>query len=140
MRKGLTTLLVILLVIGAVLVSCKAEVGTPADELVSASFELDSSRALSATLETFDPGEYYWKYAASKNEADTSGLHSGETAGYDINPAAREDGALWVKTGTQGPAKGLAGYKVPDFSQGLWDFTLYAYTNAFRCPLARSTT
>ena len=121
MKKGLTTLLVILLAVGAMLVSCKAEVGTPADELVSASFELGSSRALSATLEQFNPENYYWKYAAKKNVADTSGLNSGATNPYS------EAGALWVKTGTQGPAKGLAGYIVPNFSQGLWDFTLYAY-------------
>ena len=124
MKKGLTTLLVVLLAIGAMLVSCKAEIGTPADELVSASFELGSSRALSATLEQFNPENYYWKYAAKKNVADTSGLNSGATNPYS------EAGALWVKTGTQGPVKGLAGYKVPDFSQGLWDFMLFAYKDA----------
>ena len=124
MKKGMTTLLVILLAVGAMLVSCKAEVGTPADELVSASFELGSSRALSATLEQFNPENYYWKYAAKKNVADTSGLNSGATNPYS------EAGALWVKTGTQGPVKGLAGYKVPDFSQGLWDFMLFAYKDA----------
>ena len=131
MKKGLTTLLVILLAVGAMLVSCKAEVGTPADELVSASFELDSSRALSATLESFNPGAYYWKYAASKNEADTSGLHSGETAGYDISPAAREAGAQWIHENVAG----LDG-AVPGFSQGLWDFTLYAYKDAEGTKLA----
>ena len=131
MRKGLTTLLVILLAVGAMLVSCKAEVGTPADDLVSASFELGSSRALSATLEPFNPDAYYWKYAASKNEADTSGLHSGETAGYDISPAAREEGAQWIHENVTG----LDGV-VPGFSQGLWDFTLYAYKDAEGTKLA----
>lgn len=114
MRKGLTTLLVILLVLGAMLVSCKAEVGTPADELVSASFELDGSRALSATLEEFDKNDFYWYYAAVKT--DTTGLISGQTATYDVA------GAVPVSAGV----KGLSAI-VPGFSQGLWSFKLFAY-------------
>lgn len=122
MRKGLTTLLVILLAVGAMLVSCKAEVGTPADELVAVSFEMNYSRSLTATLEKFKPETYFWKYAAKKNAADTSGLTSGTTTSYDA------DGAKWVK-GTPATT-GLAGAIVPGFSQGLWDFTLYAYKDA----------
>ena len=121
MKKGLTTLLVILLAVGAMLVSCKAEIGTPADELVSASFELDSSRALSATLDDWKPETYYWKYAAKKNAADTSGLTSGTTTAYTAT------GAEWVKVSGGAPVAGLAGHIVPNFSQGLWDFQLFAY-------------
>ena len=94
MRKGLTTLLVILLAVGAMLVSCKAEVGTPADELVAVSFEDGTSRAITATLEEFNKDNYYWKYAAEK--ADNSGLTSGETPSY------YEDGALPVSEGNKG--------------------------------------
>ena len=74
MRKGLTILLVILLAVGAMLMSCKAEVATPADELVSVSFEEAASRSITATLETFDKDAYYWKYAAKK--ADDSAFDS----------------------------------------------------------------
>jgi hypothetical protein len=84
---------------------------------------MDGSRALSATLEDFDPDLYYWKYAAAKNAADTSGLNSGATEGYNGGSEAREAGALWIHEGEPG----LSG-TVPGFSQGLWDFTLYAYT------------
>ena len=123
MRKGLTTLLVILLAVGAMLVSCKAEVGTPADELVAVSFEDRISRAITATLEEFNKDNYYWKYAAEK--ADDSGLTSGETPSYD------EDGALPVSDGNKGLGSGTGTgykpYKVPGFSQGLWNFKLYAY-------------
>lgn len=123
MRKGLTTLLVILLAVGALLVSCKAEVGTPADELVAVSFEEGASRAITATLEGFDKDNYYWKYAAEK--ADDSGLTSGVTPSYN------EAGALPVSDGNKGLGSGTGTaykpYKVPGFSQGLWNFKLYAY-------------
>lgn len=114
MRKGLTTLLVILLALGAVLVSCKAEIEAPADELVAVSFEESSSRSITATLEGFNKDNYYWKYAAKK--ADDSGLTSGATSSYD------ETGAVFIHEATPG----LTG-KVPGFSQGLWDFLLFGY-------------
>ena len=123
MRKGLTTLLVILLAIGAMLVSCKAEVGTPADELVSVSFEEAASRSITATLEGFVKGNYYWKYAAQK--ADDSGLTSGATEAYT------EAKALPVIPGEKGLGSGegqaYKPYKIPGFSQGLWNFKLWAY-------------
>lgn len=115
MKKGLTTLLVILLALGAVLVSCKAEVAAPADELVAVSFEEASSRALSATLEDFNKADFYWYYAAAKT--DSTGLLSGQTETYDFA------GAVPVSAGN----KGLAGYTVPGFSQGTWKFKLFAY-------------
>lgn len=117
MRKGLTTFLVILLALGAVLVSCKAEIEAPADELVAVSFEERTSRALSATLEEFNVNNYFWYYAAKKT--DSTGLISGQTTTYDAA------GAVAISTGDE--AKGLS-YFVPGFSQGTWKFTLYAYT------------
>lgn len=125
MRKGLTTLMVILLAVGAMLVSCKAEVGTPADELVSVSFEEAASRSITATLETFNKDAYYWKYAAEK--ADDSGLTSGATVPYNIY------GALPVSQGNpglgsgRGTEAGYKAYKVAGFSQGQWNFKLWAY-------------
>lgn len=123
-RKNLLLILVAALVLSAFFVACKADIEAPSGELVDVTFAMDGSRALSATLEDFDPGLYYWKYAAAKNAADTSGLNSGATEGYnDEDPDAREAGALWIHEGEPG----LSG-TVPGFSQGLWDFTLYAYT------------
>ena len=123
MKKGMTTLLVILLAVGAMLVSCKAEVGTPADELVSVSFEEAASRSITATLEGFVKGNYYWKYAAQK--ADDSGLTSGATEAYT------EAKALPVIPGEKGLGSGegqaYKPYKIPGFSQGLWNFKLWAY-------------
>jgi len=109
---------VILLALGAVLVSCKAEIEAPADELVAVSFEERTSRALSATVEEFDVTHYFWYYAAEKT--DSTGLKSGQTTTYDAA------GAVAISSGDE--ATGLAGYKVPGFSQGIWKFTLYAYT------------
>lgn len=124
-RKNLLLILVAALVLSAFFVACKADIEAPSGELVDVTFAMDGSRALSATLEDFDPDLYYWKYAAAKNAADTSGLNSGATEGYnDEDPDAREAGALWIHDGVSG----LSG-TVPGFSQGLWDFTLYAYTN-----------
>lgn len=123
-RKNLLLILVAALVLSAFFVACKADIEAPSGELVDVTFAMDGSRALSATLEDFDPDLYYWKYAAAKNAADTSGLNSGATEGYNGGSEAREAGALWIHEGVSG----LSG-TVPGFSQGLWDFTLYAYTN-----------
>ena len=123
-RKNLLLILVAALVLSAFFVACKADIEAPSGELVDVTFAMDGSRALSATLEDFDPDLYYWKYAAAKNAADTSGLNSGATEGYKSGSEAREAGALWIHEGVSG----LSG-TVPGFSQGLWDFTLYAYTN-----------
>lgn len=122
-RKNLLLILVAALVLSAFFVACKADIEAPSGELVDVTFAMDGSRALSATLEDFDPDLYYWKYAAAKNAADTSGLNSGATEGYNGGSEAREAGALWIHEGVSG----LSG-TVPGFSQGLWDFTLYAYT------------
>lgn len=123
-RKNLLLILVAALVLSSFFVACKADIEAPSGELVDVTFAMDGSRALSATLEDFDPDLYYWKYAAAKNAADTSGLNSGATEGYNGGSEAREAGALWIHEGVSG----LSG-TVPGFSQGLWDFTLYAYTN-----------
>ena len=119
MSKRILVILLALLVLAGIMVSCKNEVQVPEEDLVSVSFENDSSRALSASLEEFKPGDYFWKYAAKK--ADASNLISGQTASYN------EDGAQWIKEGKAGFGDDDGSYKVPGFSQGLWNFTLYGY-------------
>ena len=134
MKKGIISMLILGLAAMCLLVSCNQDVAqVAAEELVSISFEEGSSRALISTLEEFDKGNYYWKYAAKK--ADTSNLISGQTAYYDIvDPTEennREKGAQWVHKGSKGLGSGSGSSYVPfqvqGFSQGLWDFTLYAY-------------
>ena len=125
MKKCFFILAAALIAFGTLLVSCNANVEAPAEELVSISFENGSARALSSNLEGFAPETYYWKYAAKK--ADSSNLVSGQTATYD------EAGAKWIKEGSQGlgtPATQTTpyeSYKVQGFSQGLWNFKLFAY-------------
>ena len=119
MKKSIITLLIIAMLACIGLVSCKNEVQAPAEELVSVIFDNDSARALSASLEKFEPEKYYWKYAAKK--ADGSNLISGQTASYN------EAGALWIKEGKPGFSDTQGKYKVQGFSQGLWNFTLYGY-------------
>ena len=115
MKKSLIILLVLGVLLTLGLASCKNEVQAPADELVSVSFEQAVSRALTATLQEFKKENYYWYYAAKK--ADSTGLISGQTTTYTV-----ADAVAVKKDGT----KGLDG-QVPGFSQGSWDFLLFAY-------------
>ena len=128
MKKVVLSVLIICLVFAGLFVSCKNEIEVPADELVSVGFSNSGSRALSSNLEAFNPSDYYWAYAAQK--ADNSKLVSGQTANYGLDGEV----TLWVKTDTNGvPVKGLGDsnglYQVPGFSQGLWNFKLYAFKN-----------
>lgn len=126
MKKSIITLLIIAMLACIGLVSCKNEVQVPAEDLVAVSFENDSSRALSASIQEFRPEVYYWKYAAQK--ADTSNLLSGQTTSYD------EAGAKWIKQGEPGfgtkSGEIYIPFRVSGFSQGLWNFKLYAYKDA----------
>ncbi len=130
MRKQFIIFLLGCLVLFGLVVSCKNEVPNAGfgEELVSISFREDMARGLTATLEGFDKDHLYWAYAAKK--ADGSKLISGETDSYD------EAGAVWVKTdGYNKPVEGLGtgsgtaykAYNVSGFSQGYWNFKLYAY-------------
>ena len=132
MRKQFIIILLALLVIFGLMVSCKNEVSDAGfgEELVSVSFGEYASRGLTATLEGFDKDHLYWAYAAQK--ADGSNLISGQTANYGEKDEVR----VWVKTDGGKPVAGLgsstgtSGYKryqVPGFSQGYWNFKLYAY-------------
>ncbi|MDD6042988.1 MAG: hypothetical protein PUB87_04445 [Eubacteriaceae bacterium] len=117
MRK-FTAILMTVLMIAGLFVSCDNNAPV-VDETVSVSFDEAVSRSLTASLEQFDKTQYYWKYAAQK--ADTSGLTSGETGTYD------ETGAAWIKDvdSNGNRIKGLG--SVAGFSQGIWDFKLFAY-------------
>ena len=111
MRTRFLILLTLCLVLGLVAVSCNADSALVEDEvLVSVSFENGSARSLSASLEGFDTGNYYWYYKATK--ADGSKFKSGQTTGFVAVQSTR----------------GLC--KVSGFSQGLWDFELEAYANS----------
>lgn len=127
MKKGIITILIITMLVSIGLVSCKNEVQAPDDYLVSVSFENGSSRMLSSNLEGFEPGSYFWKYAAKK--ADASNLLSGQTANYDND--GREAGAQWIAEGQPGfgtiIGEVITPFRVQGFSQGLWNFTLYGY-------------
>lgn len=111
MRTRFLILLTLCLVLGLVAVSCNADSALVEEEvLVSVSFENGSARSLSASLEGFDTGNYYWYYKATK--ADGSKFRSGQTTGF----VAVQD------------VRGLC--KVSGFSQGLWDFELEAYVDS----------
>lgn len=124
MKKSLFIILMVCLAIVG-LVSCKNEIEPAQEELVSVSFENGTSRALIATLETFDVSKYYWAYEAKKS--DGSGLKSGETT-WDTTGA----GSVPVSAGNKGLGTGTGtaykAYKVPNFSKGYWNFRLFAYT------------
>lgn len=132
MKKIILAVLIVFLMVGVILTSCKNDVNPVGEELVYVSFGEDSSRALIATLEDFDADDYWWSYEAQKN--DGSGLISGQTA-WDTTG----EGAIPVQSG-----KGLnsvtnnvsAPTKVPGFSKGYWNFRLFAYIDSDRTQLA----
>ena len=137
MKRVTILVLIMCLALVGLSVSCKNEVepAQETDRLVAIGFNDATSRALSSNLEAFNAADYYWAYAAQK--ADTSRLKSGETASYN------EAGAVWVKSNDNVPVKGLGSvgtsgyqaYRVEGFSQGLWNFKLFAYKDADKTQL-----
>ena len=112
MRKAIYVLL-LALIVTMIAVSCSADPVTPEEETVSVTF-FNSGRNISSELEGFQPGEYYWKYAAEK--ADDSKLTSGATESYT------EEGARFIHENASGLVGNLSG-----FSQGWWNFKLFGY-------------
>ena len=106
-----------ILVLVLCLLACSAE---PEAVKLSVSFT-GGSRSVVPAYEEFDAGSYYWKYAArkvfllSESNGERNDL-SAETPSYD------EDGAEFIHEDTPG----LDG-KVGGFSEGNWDFLLFAY-------------
>ncbi|MDY5931133.1 MAG: hypothetical protein SPJ34_03785, partial [Candidatus Ornithospirochaeta sp.] len=124
--KRITAILLSVMMIACLAISCDNNAASDAKaETVSISFAEARSRSLTASIAEFDASKYYWGYAARKT--DSTGLKAGETA------------FRWVKTGDDDPGindTGIANVTIPGFSQGAWEFTLYAYTADSRDSLA----
>ncbi|MDD7161198.1 MAG: hypothetical protein SPF69_06855 [Candidatus Ornithospirochaeta sp.] len=118
--KKFTAILLTVIMVASLFISCDNSIApTVTDETVSVSFTEATSRSLTASLEKFEKDKLYWKYAAKK--ADTTGLNSGATGSYDIN------GALWIYGGSADTPTDDGLGSVANFSQGIWDFMLFAY-------------
>lgn len=127
MIKRVSILVMLLAAVVVLLgVSCNGEASLHnEEELVSVCFGESSSRALSASLDSFalNKDSYFWAYEAKKT--DNSKLKRGETASYgeSFDPSS----ANWVRRDEYGdPAAGITGSKLSGFSQGTWKFMLYA--------------
>ena len=114
--KKLSCILLAVMLITAMFVSCTAEVIDPYDGLAYVTFGGPASKDLSASYEVQSYEKLYWFYTAKK--ADEFGK-TGET-GADVKKPVSCDGETI--------AKGLGG-QVGPFSQGLWDFELFAYSS-----------
>ena len=112
MRKAIYVL-ALALIVTMIAVSCNADPAASVEETVSVTFS-NSGRNITSELETFNKGQYHWKYAAEK--ADDSKLNSGATDSYT------EEGARFIHEGETGLVGSLNG-----FSQGWWNFKLFAY-------------
>ena len=107
--KKFTAILLTVLMVASLFISCENNIVKGNDETVSVKFEQVASKSLTASLAEFKADNYYWAYKATKK--DGTGLISGQ---IDF---------AWISKGEKGLSK-----KVPGFSQGTWEFTLYAYT------------
>ena len=115
--KKLSVIFIIGLLLVGIIISCDNKVNDNINETVSISFNNLSSRAISSSVENFDAKKLYWKYSAKKNSADNNpNLNSGATSS---NYATDEAGAVAIGQGLNATLSG--------FSQGLWDFKLFAY-------------
>ena len=114
--KKLSVIFIIGLLLVGIIISCDNKVNDNINETVSISFNKLSSRDISSSVENFDATKLYWKYSAKKNSADNNpNLNSGSTFDYDSDTT----GAVEIGKGLNATLSG--------FSQGLWDFKLFAY-------------
>lgn len=112
--KKLSCILLAAMLITAMFVSCTAEVIDPYDGLAYVTFGGPASKDLSASYEVQSYEKLYWFYTAKKaDKFGMTGVTSEETA---------------LATENNAPAKGLGGTIGP-FSQGDWEFGLYAYSS-----------
>lgn len=123
MKKITLYVVLMTLLLCGLLLSCNSEVNDLSNDLVSISFQSGNSgsKSINSSIEgtgSFEPGNYYWKYASQKN--DSTNLISGQTSSYT------EEGAVWLfKDSNNNPTTGLG--VVNGFSQGVWNFKLFAY-------------
>ena len=122
-RKVLSILLLALITV-TLAVSCSSNIDTPAantEELSYVTFGNGHSRELGTSYTTVDYDELFWFYTATKKDNyGTTGVTTAKT------PVSKGD--------NDAPAKGLSG-RVGPFSQGAWNFTLYAYKEASKSTL-----
>lgn len=112
--KGIKTFMFIASVLLiALAIACSVEPET-SKNTASVSFS-ESGRSIVSLQEPFAKENYYWKYAARKLLIEY-GQNGGQTPSYD------EEGAVFIHEDTPG----LDG-KVDGFSEGNWDFLLFAY-------------
>ena len=126
--KKFTAILLTVIMVASLFVSCNNSIEpTVIDETVSVSFSDATSRSLAASLEGFDKDLYWWAYAAQK--ADGTNLKSGETADYGKEGEVQ----VWINGDPNENNKGLG--SVAGFSQGLWNFKLFAYKGTATAPV-----
>lgn len=127
-RKVLSILLLALITV-TLAISCSGSIDAPAqdaEELAYVTFGNGHSRELSTSYETLPYNSLYWFYTAQKTDSyGTTGQ-----VGLDSDRKPTEA----VSKNGEDPARGLSG-RVGPFSQGAWDFTLYAYKEAERITL-----
>ena len=118
MKKYIVLILSILLIAG-VITSCDNKLSNNSNETVSVTFSSDDgSRDLTSSNPLFDVSTLYWKYTAVKAADDGTGLTQGATSEK-----------RWINGGNvkYSTKRGLG--VVGGFSQGLWNFTLYGYSD-----------
>lgn len=127
-RKVLSILLLALITV-TLAVSCSGSIDAPvqdAEELAYVTFGNGHSRGLSTSYETEVYSNLFWFYTAHKTDSYGTTGQVELTNGLPTAAVSKDE--------NEDPAKGLNG-KVGPFSQGAWDFTLYAYKEAARTTL-----
>ncbi len=115
--KRVALLSLSILILALCLLACSSE---PQDVKLSVSFN-GGSRYIVPSYEGFDADDYYWKYAARK--LLVLGEYNGERNDLSAQtPSYDEEGAEFIHE----DEPGLDG-KVDGFSEGNWDFLLFAY-------------
>ena len=122
-RKVLSILLLALITV-TLAVSCSSNIDTPAantEELAYVTFGNGHSRELGTSYKTLPYGDLYWFYTADKD--DNYGTTGETLAEKPVSATYNEQGEINTISA------GLGG-QVGPFSQGKWNFQLFAYKNA----------
>ena len=113
MKRKLTLVLLMVLLVTSLFVSCKVETNEPGNGTVTLRFRADddNSRSLNTSRTGFDSSEYIWYYTAKKSDSTpATGTKTTETI-----------------VGTAGKLNETV---TEPFSLGYWDFTLYGYKDS----------